>query len=361
MHAASGGLRAARAECSPHPGGLPTRPACRKLELRADLLSSATHARLTTAANPFLCATGRPLVVGHRGVQRLHQENTLAGFQRALELGITAVELDVRLTKDGRVVVFHDSDLLRLTGVARPVIDLTWDQLAKLRIRKHVDVGRDPSGARVVIAYEREEPIALFEEVLAFSDRLAINVELKLDDVYWPHWWRTEIATAAAEVVAEAGARDRVIFTSFDPRKLRAISQVLPDAVVGFCWDETMLNFASPLLELLPPISDHGRADRRFHANARRFLNRLVDANVAGRLLGTRVVGVEHTLVGRESVRRMHERGVAIGTHVLFPLGSTTGKPIAPSAMQAGEVERLAALGVDWIESDDPERVLALI
>ena len=57
----------------------------------------------------------------------------------------------------------------------------------------------------------------------------------------------------------------------------------------------------------------------------------------------------------------MHERGVALGTHVLFPLGSTTGKPIAPSAMQDSEVERLAALGVDWIESDDPERVLALV
>lgn len=337
------------------PGAVP------KNEGWANLLSSATHARTTAAANPFLHGRGKPLVVGHRGVQRLHQENTLAGFARALELGITAVELDVRLTKDGRVVVFHDSDLLRLTGIPRPVIDLTWDELAKLRIRRHVDVGRDARGARIAIDYTREEPIALFEEVLAFSDRLAINVELKLDDVYWPHWWRTEIATAAAEVVAEAGARDRVIFTSFDPRKLRAVSQVLPDAVVGFCWDETMLNFASPILELLPAMSDHGPTDRRVNANSRRFLNRLVDANVAGRLLGTRVVGVEHTLVGRESVRRMHERGVALGTHVLFPLGSSTGKPIAPSAMQDGEVQRLAGLGVDWIESDDPERVVALV
>jgi hypothetical protein len=60
-------------------------------------------------------------------------------------------------------------------------------------------------------------------------------------------------------------------------------------------------------------------------------------------------------------VRRLHERGVAIGTHVLFPLGSTTGKPIAPTAMDDAEVARLAALGIDWIESDDPERVLELI
>ena len=48
-------------------------------------------------------------------------------------------------------------------------------------------------------------------------------------------------------------------------------------------------------------------------------------------------------------------------THTLFPLGSTTGKPISPSAMTAQEVERLVSLGVDWIESDDPERLLNLI
>ncbi len=314
------------------------------------------------SSNPFLGAKRRPLVVGHRGVPKLHQENTLAGFRRARELGADAVELDVRLTRDGRVIAFHDASLARLTGVPRPVLDLTWDQLSRLRIRRHIDMGIDAHGARVFADYDREERIALFEEVLdEVGDDVAINVELKLDDLRWPLWWRTEIADAAAEIVAQAGAIDRVIFTSFDPRKLLAATRVLPDAAVGFCWDETMLNFASPLLQRLPAFSDHEPGDRQYHANSRRFLNRLVEANVAGRLLGTRVVGVEHTLVGRDTVRRLHDRGVAIGTHVLLPLGSTTGKRIAPAAMEAREIERLAGLGVDWIETDDPERVLELI
>ena len=313
------------------------------------------------SANPFARGKAKPLVVGHRGVPHLHQENTLAGFRRALELGVPAVEVDVRLTKDGRVIVFHDSELARLTGVSRPVIDLTWDEISKLRIRRDLDMGVDIFGRRVFAHYEREEPIPLFEEVLAeIGDKLAINIELKLDYASMPHWWRTEIADVAAEVVAEAGVIDSVIFTSFDPRKLRAVTRVLPDALVGFCWDETMLNFAGPLLDLLPKLSDL-KTDPRLNANARRMLNRLVDANVAGFLLGTRVVGVEHTLVGRGTVRRLHERGVAIGTHVLFPLGSTTGKPIAPSANDDAEVLRLTALGIDWIESDDPLRVMQLV
>jgi hypothetical protein len=73
------------------------------------------------------------------------------------------------------------------------------------------------------------------------------------------------------------------------------------------------------------------------------------------------VVGAEHTIVGSRTVKRLHDQGIAIGTHTLFPLGSTTGKPISPSAMTAQEVDRLVELGVDWIETDDPERLLAMI
>ena len=53
----------------------------------------------------------------------------------------------------------------------------------------------------------------------------------------------------------------------------------------------------------------------------------------------------------------LHARGVAIGTHTIFPIGSTTGKPLSASAHSDREVERLVELGVDWIESDDPERL----
>jgi len=99
---------------------------------------------------------------------------------------------------------------------------------------------------------------------------------------------------------------------------------------------------------------------RRGH-NARRLLNRLLESDIAGRLFGTRLVGAEHTLVGHQTVRTLHHHGVAIGTHTLFPLGSTAGKRIAATADTIAEVERLVDLGVDWIESDDPERLLQLI
>jgi len=315
---------------------------------------------LPAAANPFLAGKHRPIVVGHRGVPALHQENTLAGFRRAVALGLPAIELDVRLTRDRRAVVVHDHDLERLTGAPGAVIDLTWDQLSRLRIRRELPMGRDAHGAPVVVRYERAEPIPLLAEVLAeVAGKIAINIELKVDR---PSWWQVEVGAVVARVIAEAGADDRVIITSFDPRKLRAAGRARPSLALGFCFDDGMLNFARGLLDRLPVFAGHRDPDdRRPGHNARRVLSRILDAGLIGRMIATRVVGAEHTLIGADTVRRLHGQGIAIGTHTLFPLGSTTGKRTSASAATPAEVERLAALGVDWIETDDPERLMALI
>ena len=312
------------------------------------------------AANPFLAVKQKPLVVGHRGVPRLHQENTLAGFRRAVELGIPAIELDVRLTRDGVAVVFHDPDLYRLTGNPRAVSDLTWDELSKLRLRREVRMGLDAHGHAVVTRYERTEPIALFAEVLAeVADKVVINVELKLDV---QRWWPTAIGSVTAKLIADAHAEDRVIVTSFDLRKLREARRTHPNLAVGFCFDDTMLNFASGLLDRLPPVEARlGFHDRHPNHHARRVLNRILESHVISSLMDSSVIGADHTLVGEDTVTTLHKRGVAIGTHTLFPIGSTTAKPIAASASTEREVHRLVALGVDWIESDDPERLLRVV
>lgn len=313
------------------------------------------------AGNPFLAAKTAPLVVGHRGVPRLHQENSLAGFERAVQLGVPAVELDVRLTRDGKAVVFHDPDLYRLTGNPRTVADLTWDQLSKVRLKKAVRMGLDETGSAVVAHYDRDEPIALFAEVLdAIAGKVVINVELKLD---LQRWWPTDIGEVAAKEIGDARAEDRVIVTSFDVRKLRAARRQHPGLAVGFCFDDSMLNFASSVLERLPPVAAKlGFHDRHPNHHARRVLNRILDSHVIAKFVdGGKLVGAEHTLVGEDTVRSLHARGIAIGTHTIFPIGSTTGKPLASSAYSVREVERLVALGVDWIESDDPERLMEVM
>ncbi len=71
-------------------------------------------------------------VIGHRGAASLAPENTFAGFDLALELGVDAIETDVQKTKDGRLVIFHDSQVQRTTNGSGVLQELTWDELEKL-------------------------------------------------------------------------------------------------------------------------------------------------------------------------------------------------------------------------------------
>lgn len=74
----------------------------------------------------------RPLFFAHRGGSLLAPENTLAAFERGLSYGADALELDVHLTRDGEMVVFHDSTLERTTDGSGPIAARTLDELRRL-------------------------------------------------------------------------------------------------------------------------------------------------------------------------------------------------------------------------------------
>lgn len=82
------------------------------------------------------------LIIAHRGASAEQPENTLAAFRRALALGVDGIELDVRVTRDGVAVVFHDAMLRRLTGVSGTVAGKTWTELAALRVRRTETIPR---------------------------------------------------------------------------------------------------------------------------------------------------------------------------------------------------------------------------
>jgi glycerophosphoryl diester phosphodiesterase len=269
----------------------------------------AASARQLAFVNPFLAVKARPLVVGHRGVPTLHQENTLAGFRRAAALGLDAIELDVRITRDGRAVVFHDATTTRLTGVRHAIADLSWDEVAALRVQTVIESGRR------FVRYDREERVPLLAEVLAeVGDRIAINIELK------PRWFDDDIAWIVASEIRAARAADRVLVTSFDPRRLREVTRLDPAISVGYAWSGSLFGLGRRVPE------------------------------------GMSAIGADHTMIDASSVRLLRRAGVAVGAHVLFPLD---GRP--REAMADAELDRLLALGLDWLEADDPERLRQLI
>jgi|SRR5579883_110668 len=78
-------------------------------------------------------------IVGHRGASFDAPENTLASIALAWQQNADAVEFDVHLTRDGKIVVIHDTNTLRTAGVERNVADTTWDTLRTLDVGKWKD------------------------------------------------------------------------------------------------------------------------------------------------------------------------------------------------------------------------------
>src|SRR3989449_9458057 len=110
----------------------------------------------------------RCLVIAHRGASAAAPENTLAAFRLAADLGADGIELDVRGTADGQLVVLHDASVNRTTDGAGRVAALTLDQL------RRVDAGKKfgPSF--------RGERIPLLSQVFeVVAGRLLVDVEIK--------------------------------------------------------------------------------------------------------------------------------------------------------------------------------------
>jgi len=72
------------------------------------------------------------LNIAHRGLSGLYPENTMLSFEKALELGVNSMETDVQLSKDGRMMIFHDEELSRMTGEEGLLTDRTFDELRAL-------------------------------------------------------------------------------------------------------------------------------------------------------------------------------------------------------------------------------------
>ena len=70
--------------------------------------------------------------IAHRGFSGIYPENTMLSFRKALELGVDAIELDVQLSKDGEVMIFHDEGLMRTTGENGLLMERTCSELKTL-------------------------------------------------------------------------------------------------------------------------------------------------------------------------------------------------------------------------------------
>jgi glycerophosphoryl diester phosphodiesterase len=173
-------------------------------------------------ANP---ACGTPLVVAHRGEDSGAPENSLAAILGSPAKGADVVEIDIRQTKDGQLILMHDGDFDRTTdaeelfpGVSRDVGDLTWAEVQTLTL---TDPTGGCDGPGPTIDPGRCRVPTLQQAVLTAKGKVLLMLDYKTGD-----------HLAIAKVVADAGALDTVYFFDSSLDKLAQIQQAYPGFVV---------------------------------------------------------------------------------------------------------------------------------
>jgi len=161
-------------------------------------------------------------VIAHRGASAYYPENTLVSFAGAVSMAADMVELDVQLTADGEVVVFHDEKINRCTNGKGAIADYT---LARLKV---LDAGswydKKFAGVRVP---------TLAEVLSLCKNKIAVNIEIKTEAV--TDEISGGIEEACLKIVYQIGMRDQVVFSSFDPRAIVHLKQIdcrMPAAIL---------------------------------------------------------------------------------------------------------------------------------
>jgi len=164
-------------------------------------------------------------IFAHRGETTRYPENTLEAFSAAVEMGADGIELDVQLSKDGEIVVAHDSCLERVSDGTGHVNDHTLKELKSLDFSKTLPgkVCRIPTLSEV---FSLVRPSAL-----------SINVELKNTERLYP-----ELPQKLLALAKEYEMEERVIYSSFNHYSLMHIKKLNPAAKIGLLYEFGMID-----------------------------------------------------------------------------------------------------------------------
>jgi glycerophosphoryl diester phosphodiesterase len=242
----------------------------------------------------------RPRLYAHRGAARERPENTLPAFARALELGADALELDVHMTLDGHVVVSHDPTAERMTGVRAAFREVRLAEVKRWDAGIGYRLGNDrPFAGRGITVPTLEEVLVTFPDVL-------LNIDLKQR--------QPSMVRATVELVRRLGAEERTTLASFSTRTMRAVRALGYRGPTALGRGEVAALLAMPEPIVTPWLGGASAAQLPF---------------ALGGL----------PMVRPALVRRCHALGLRLDVW-------TVNRP--------EEAERLAAMGVDGIMTDDP-------
>jgi glycerophosphoryl diester phosphodiesterase len=252
----------------------------------------------------------RTIVLAHRGDSVRFPENTMPAFKSAAEMGVDVIETDVHLSKDGKVVIWHDEDLSRTAGHMALIREMTWPELQK------IDAGYNFSAdnGKTFPFRGKGVKIALFQELLHQLPEMRFNVDLKADD--------PALVEGFAFIIEQENALDRVIGASFHHRILKRLRRRLPGLVTSFSPAEMKGILVRKMLGIL------------------RFCRKM-----PGAVMQIPEYFGKLRVVSPGLIRQAHQAGLKI------QVWTVNERP---------EMIRLLSMGVDGIFTDNPEVLLSV-
>jgi glycerophosphoryl diester phosphodiesterase len=181
----------------------------------------------------------RPTIIAHRGASIYAPENTVSSFKKAFELKADGIEFDVKLSKDGHIVVIHDPTVDRTTDGSGYVKDLRFDELQRL-----------DAGSFFSLEYKREVIPSLNTVFDQLNDQIFMNIELTNYTTI-----NDGLAKKVCALVKNMGMEKRILFSSFHPINLLIAKRLLPQVPVailalphraGYLQRSNLLRWLSP-------------------------------------------------------------------------------------------------------------------
>lgn len=161
--------------------------------------------------------------MAHRGASAYAPENTLFSFEKAIEMNAQGIELDIYETSDGRLVIHHDNNILRMSGVDAKISETSFDILRSYNFN-----GEWGDKFGFVKIPEFVEILDLFK-----NTDMTINIEMKEGSVAY--------MKAIDSLVREYKMQDRIIYSSFDHLKLTRIKEINPENKTGALYAFNMM------------------------------------------------------------------------------------------------------------------------
>ncbi len=225
---------------------------------------------------PFwLTSKRKPLIVAHRGSSTIAPENTLASFRQAIEDGADALELDVHLTKDGEVVVIHDSTLNRTTN-------------GRGRVREYtlVELKRFDAGGWFHDKFRGEKLPILAEVFELFRGKIGINVEIKAERLQHQ---QLDVVDECCRLILEHKMEEFVLVSSFHQKFIKQVKFHHPNIATGLLYD--------PIQHFVKSKISHANAVQAEYIilNGRNLRSNIIkDIRTADLLVGEYTINTQH-------------------------------------------------------------------